>query len=331
MPKKSQKANDKQAETPKKTKSSRSCSWILTQDASRITFEDLQKALGSYVYVGQLERGKQGGEKGYKHYQIYIENPTQIRFDTLKSKLPNAHIEPRLGTRKQAYHYVTKEDTRIGDIFGQGDIDVTETQGKRNDIQEVIQMIKDGATDEELCATYPERYFKFYRNIDMLRQMYVKVSSKGWKKIKVIYISGETRSGKTRFVMEKHNPSDIYRTTEYDFGWIDGYRGEKVLVLDEYRSSLRISQILDYTDGYVERIHARNYSRCVCYDTVYIISNWKLHEQYPNVQKDKPEDWKAFLARIDDVWEFKNGVAIEVSKTKQSPELIPVDPDDLPF
>ena len=305
-------------------------SWLLTQDASKITFEELQAALKDYVYIGQLERGEKG--EGYLHYQIYIENPAPIRFSTLKAKLPNCHLEQRRGTRKQALEYVTKAETRTGGIFGRGDINVNDERGKRNDIAEIAQMIKDGATDNEIFEAYPDRYFKFYKNIDMLRQLHVRQNSTGWKKIKVIYIFGETRSGKTRYVMEKHSPSDIYRTTEYEFGWIDGYRGEKVLVLDEYRSNLKISSILDYTDGYIERIHGRNYPRQVCYDTVYIISNWKLDEQYPNVQKDKPADWQAFLARIDEVYEFKDGEAVLIPRPSNiHPELIPINEEDLPF
>ena len=31
-----------------------------------------------------LDRKRKGEKTGYEHYQIYIENPTQIRFETLK-------------------------------------------------------------------------------------------------------------------------------------------------------------------------------------------------------------------------------------------------------
>ena len=40
-----------------------------------------------------------------------------------------------------------------------------------------------------------------------------------------------------------------YSTTNYEFGWIDDYNGEKILFLDEFRSSFKISEILDYPDG----------------------------------------------------------------------------------
>ena len=314
-------------------------SWIMTQSAEKITYDDFIKAMSSYVYIGQEEEGKEKNEKGqgYRHYQIYIENPTPIRFSTLKAKLPNCHLEQRKGTRKEAYDYCTKPETRIGEIFGNGDINVHEEQGKRSDIIAIRQMIVDGATDEEILEAYPAQYFKYYKNVDMLRQLHIRSDSKEWKKIKVIYISGETRSGKTRYVMESHKPDEIYRTTDFEFGWIDGYRGEKILVLDEFRSSLKISELLDMTDGYIERIRGRNYPRQVCYDTVYIISNWKLSEQYPNIQKDKPADWQAFLARIDEVYEFdKNGVKKEIKLKEEKYSqtgmvLVPVDDDELPF
>lgn len=42
-----------------------------------------------------------------------------------------------------------------------------------------------------------------------------------------------------------------------------------------------------------------------CYETVYIISNIDLTEQYPNVQLNEPATWKAFLRRIHHVVEYQ--------------------------
>ena len=46
-------------------------------------------------------------------------------------------------------------------------------------------------------------------------------------------------------------------------------------------------------------------NKFACYETVYIISNWSLEDQYKEVQKDNPESWKAFLRRIHEVTIYK--------------------------
>jgi len=56
-----------------------------------------------------------------------------------------------------------------------------------------------------------------------------------------------------------------------------------------------------------------------------------------NIQKDKPADWQAFLARIDEVYEFdSNGTKKEIKLKEEKYSqtvmvLMPIDPDELPF
>ena len=47
--------------------------------------------------------------------------------------------------------------------------------------------------------------------------------------MKVYYIYGSAGCGKTSYVFQKHGYDDVYRTTNYEFGWIDDYNGEKIL------------------------------------------------------------------------------------------------------
>lgn len=92
----------------------------------------------------------------------------------------------------------------------------------------------------------------------------------------------------------------------------DRYAQEPVLCLDEFRSSLLIGDMLDYLDGYPINLPARYAPRVACYETVYLISNIDLKEQYPNIQAIEPETWKAFLRRIHHVIEYqKDGPPID--------------------
>jgi len=315
------------------TKKSESRAWILTQSADKITLEELQAALVDYVYIGQKEKGKDGGEFGYEHYQIYIENPTAIRFSTLKKKLPNAHIEPRKGSRKEAFDYVTKLDTKIGEVFGNGDIDVSEQRGKRNDLLEIISQLEQGATLEEIRTKYKSQYFMYQNRIRAYQQSILENQYKNtFRTLKVTYIHGATGKGKTRFVMDKYGYENIFRITNYSHPF-DMYGGQKIIVFEEFYSSfIKIQQMLNYLDGYPLTLPARYGDKIACYDTVYIISNIPLAEQYKTIQTDHPETYKAFLRRIGFVWDCDVDSKPKPRTQKISAaDLVPLEDEGLPF
>lgn len=88
----------------------------------RIRYErDIAAAFADWPWCGQIEEGAQredGASHGYLHWQIWMETGNPKKFSTVKNRLakagmPDAHIEPRKGTKAQAYAYVTKEETRV--------------------------------------------------------------------------------------------------------------------------------------------------------------------------------------------------------------------------
>ena len=123
--------------------------------------------------------------------------------------------------------------------------------------------------------------------------------------LKVTYVQGATGMGKTRDILDRHGDSNVYRVTDYQHPF-DGYACQPVLAFDEYRSQLRLSDMLQYCDIYPVELCARYSNKYACYNTVYIISNWPLEEQYKQVQDDSPESWQAFLRRIHEVIVYHN-------------------------
>ena len=62
--------------------------------------------------------------------------------------------------------------------------------------------------------------------------------------------------------------------------------------------------MLNYLDVYPLMLPARYSDRVACYTTVYITSNIPLEEQYQEIQRRKPETWRAFVRRIHVVREY---------------------------
>lgn len=127
----------------------------------------------------------------------------------------------------------------------------------------------------------------------------------------MIYLYGETKTGKTRSVYDKYPISDICHITSYsgrDGVNFDNYHGQPVLLLEEFRSQIPMYLMLSILDIYPITLPSRYYDRVACFTTVYLTSNIPLEEQYKDVQVNEPETWKAFLRRINKVVEFRRGL-----------------------
>ena len=116
----------------------------------------------------------------------------------------------------------------------------------------------------------------------------------------VTYVSGPTGYGKSRQILDSHGDSNVYRVTDYKHPF-DTYSGEDVIVFEEFRSDLPIGNMLNYLDIYPLQLPARYNNRQACYNFVYLVSNWKLEDQYRNISLEHQETWKAFIRRIHKV------------------------------
>jgi hypothetical protein len=276
----------------------RSRGWILTinyKESEPMTNEQLLKSItdmnGIKYTAFQLEQG----EKGTKHHQIYISFAHAKSFDTIKNNFPTAHIEIIKGTPQQASDYCTKEDSRIGDHITWGELP---QQGKRTDLEEIYEMLKEGVPNNEIRETYPSQYMRYKNNINSIQQEILEEKySKIYRVLDVIYLYGETGIGKTRYVMEKYEYQNVYAISNYKNPF-DSYKGENVIIFEEFRSSLPIEEMLRYLEGYPIKLRARYGDKVACYTKVYIISNWTFNQQYENIQVAHPKTFDAFERRI---------------------------------
>jgi hypothetical protein len=99
--------------------------------------------------------------------------------------------------------------------------------------------------------------------------------------LKVFYLSGPTRSGKTRYVLDNAKER-TYRITDYSHPW-DAYQNQEIVIFDEFRSQLPIDAMLDLLDVYPVQLSARYRNRWALYREVWIVSNWKPERQYKGV------------------------------------------------
>ncbi len=232
-----------------------------------------QYAADSCVY---LVYGREVGEEKTPHLQGYAELSRRTRFNTVQNAIPRAHLEARRGTQEQALTYCKKE----GNFEEYGE---PRRQGVRTDVISFIDQVRQGVTDDCLLDTMPHHFSRFTRLANRIR--YAQAETIGierhQKPVEVFVFWGCAGTGKTRRVWESEPFSDIYQPDlSTQSLWFDGYSGQRVLLLDDYRGCIRYDFFLKLLDRYHLRIPVKGSFTYKGWSRVYITSNVGPHAWY---------------------------------------------------
>lgn len=284
------------------------------------THDYIKKQLGKFKSCIYWCMSDEIGEEQTFHTHLYIQFSSGVRFSTIKKRFDGGHFEMAKGTAQENRDYVFKDgkwfntdkgETNLRDTHEEyGELPV-ERQGQRNDLADLYDMIKQGMSTFEILEESPH-YMMQLDKIEKVRQSVLEEKFKDtWRELETTYIWGLPGSGKTRSVMEEYGYSNVYRVTDYEHPF-DAYKGQDVIVFEEFRSSLRIDDMLKYLDGYPVEFPARYNNKQACFTKVYILTNIDLRDQYPNIQHHEKLTWQAFLRRIHRVKVFTGGKVLDM-------------------
>lgn len=278
-----------------------------------VTHALLEEALGDAAWVGQLEHGS---HTGYDHWQLFVQFKGRKRWSTIRRMLEvkrGIHVgycEPRHGTVDQCVEYCSKSSTRVEGPYTHGDLQLHDQAGKRSDLQALSDMIRSGERtlhDILLDPEWGSRALRYTAGLERLQGEVDMARARGsLREVKTLYMWGPAGSGKSRWVWEQYH-GDAYRVTDYKHPW-DSYRGESVIVLEEYspntangqRHCLLLEDLLSVLDVYPFELSARYHNGWASWDTVIILSNIPLSEQYPGLD---PRQRAALNRRMGVVFE----------------------------
>lgn len=269
------------------------------------------------------------------HIQAYIEFYDQIRRSTVKKRLRSTslHAEPRNGTRYQARDYCRKDDSPWFQKYYpqwmdhglrlQGTTTVElgvwrSKQGQRTDLDQIVDKIKSGAKEEEIFEACPSQYIKYSTGVRRARNLIKKKNINEHHKIKIHVLWGETGLGKTRAVLEKEGPENVYIPTYSDSAgkfWFDGYDGEKVLLINEFYGQARTAIMQQLLDNYRMRIEVKCDTTISAWDKIYITSNSHPRNWYNDWENIPPKVENSFIRRINTIDEFKPKNILGEAKT----------------
>lgn len=293
---------------------------ILTQSKSRkyqltfnnpvehgFTHEVIKTTLASFPGMQYWCMCDEIGEQGTPHTHLYLYSPNAILFSTLQQRFLGAHIEAAKGSHRENRDYICKEgrwlddakhETNLPETFEESGALPIERDKRESVSSEILSLIQSGSSNAEILVQYPSAMNRL-QHVEAARQTLLEERySNQWRDLEVTYLWGKTGVGKTRSIMEKYGYSRVYRVTNYDHPF-DDYKGQDVILFEEFRSSLPIQDMLKYLDGYPLMLPCRYSNKAACFTKVYLVSNIPLSAQYPNVQVSEPETYRAFCRRIN--------------------------------
>lgn len=219
-----------------------------------------------------LVYGREVGENGTPHLQGYIEFTDRVRMATIKNRTncQEMHLEVAKGNAAQNRVYCTKQ----GSYHEEG---IPE-----NKVVTLMSMIQTGAQDMEIYEAFPNQFIKNHAGISRAKKLYL--PDRNWIMDIELYM-GSSGTGKTvaawKYWYEKKE--SIFEVNLQSNFPMDGYDGEEIILLDEFRSQLPFGFLLKLLDSKPLKLNIKYGSTKIQATRIIITSNQWPWEWYPKI------------------------------------------------
>lgn len=235
------------------------------------------------------------------HWQGYVELHQSLRPTTVKKLLGgNPHVEYRRGTRDDARNYCMKEETRAEPPVEHGQW--VKNQGKRTDLDQIYELIKNGSSDLTLLDQFPSQVIRYGRGIKSAKFISNAATHSKLRRKNLIVKCywGPPGCGKTRKAWDEEGHS-LFSLTKGNGStvWFDGYDGEDCLLLDDFYGWIPYGYLLQLLDIYPVRLEIKGGHCWAAWTRIIITSNKQPSEWYNRSECD------ALLRRITTIEQFE--------------------------
>lgn len=273
--------------------------------------------------------GKEVGESGTPHLQIYCELKGRMILTSIRKKTPHniANIESRRSDiPKEAAGYCKKGPTRECDKPDAGwvyfydhphaefdgyEFGSISLPGNRTDVMQNIDDLKTGKkTVKQIRNDNPLIYHQYGRLMEKIQDDYLSEQFRTWE-TKGIWLTGAEGVGKGNISFKKEllddgtykyhwNPKLDY-LWKYDGSgdqaWQDTYTGQPYVVINEFRGQLKFNDLLRLVSADVVEVRRRGGSAIPWLPKLVVINSIKKPEEvYKNEMDDEP--WGQFKRRF---------------------------------
>lgn len=232
-----------------------------------------------YITMGQ----EIGPKNGTPHLQGYLETKTPCSYKQVHKLIgfKNLSLDWAKGTAEENDDYTGKDN--VG-VYRRGTKLPPKSQGKRTDLKLIVQGLTTGKiTMLDILMDYPQFYTQYNKTFCAANQVYLK-TLKRTEMTQLIWVVGGTGTGKSHFAFS-HSRS--YYSWPYDGEWCDEYEGEEVLVINEYRGTIKYDLLLQMSDKWPCSMRRRNIPPYPFISKYIVITSVLTPEEcYPNREKN---------------------------------------------
>lgn len=281
--------------------------WVFT------SFKDDEPTFDSGTHVYLVYQRECSPTTGRLHWQGYVKFRASVKRGRVQSSLgiDNSWCNGARGTPQQCYDYCTKEASRVSPPVEQGDKeDAAGNQGQRTDLVRYREAVAGGATDGDLAAEHLETYAKYPSLAKRLRHDLGCVPRRCLEKPPTVSILwGCTGSGKTfQAFAEAKALGSYYVLRQYGelsgvTCW-NGYRGEEVVIIDEFYGWARWNELLGWLDRYECQVRVHGDTVQLMAHTFIITSNTDPRQWYAKLFEEGKAEWETLRRRISLIKHF---------------------------
>lgn len=198
--------------------------------------------------VTRLQVSREWGEEGKEHLQCKVTWRVAKRWSAMKKLIHPHHFERSIST---CFAYTVKlNKADKPEIY----ID-NRAPGQRNDLDKMKTMIDSGADDSDLWSEHFGSMLRYHKGMNTYRDLVNRKTKRTWM-THGEWLWGATGTGKSHKAFTE-NPNAYVLDSE-DNGWWDGYEGEDVVIINEFRGEIRYKELLDLVDKWPKKVRRRN-------------------------------------------------------------------------
>lgn len=231
---------------------------------------------------------------GRPHHQgfIYFRSATASLKQVGKLLWKSGKCGPCDGTLSDNEYYCSKQ-TKLKE-FGE-----RPKQGTRMDIADMMEAVKDGASELDIAESNPALWCQYGRRLERYRQLLQ--PDRTWK-TKILVYWGRAGTGKTRAVHEQVKEfGETLDTVSFVNGFCIGYSNAPNVLIDDFEGKMSRGFFLRLTDRYPMVINIKNGEAKWNPRRIYITSNLRPGAWYAKTYLEDEGEDPAVMRRLDEI------------------------------
>ena len=239
---------------------------------------------------------------GRKHHQAYMYLYKDTAYGkrslcSLGKMFGDIHckVMPMFGKITDNESYCSKDNA--GELIKHGD---EPAQGCRGDVDEAKEKIMKGdLTADDIAVENPGFFHQYGRTLDRLEAIALRQKFRTWMTLCTWY-TGHTGSGKSWHCFKAHGEYDpkTHYVKNLNEDWWDGYKGQPIVILNEFRGQIPFTEMLDLIDRWPKTVKWRGKESVPFLARHIVIASIKRPEDVYVNQDQTGEPWGQWTRRV---------------------------------